>query len=392
MGTITVKASGESATLEVADSPTQGPVSVTTARDPRLGVPASANLVVWKPEWTNLQQAFLTLAANDVLVLPERDTPYLLDASKGFLASGAASITDHGALFQGPMWLSLSRAKRGLVGLGPGARIEIAAGHRILGPQIPDSQGVPGAGRIVTFLPGGQAPKELVGCAEKMIECTTPGAYFGNFTIVAKNMGGVAYNMIALSGPADDALVERITAIDQQGFSAVPNGESGVVSSMGDRTTIRRMVIEDSGSSPIMLNSCTGTLLEDITTRRAKNGMVTLWKCHGANTFRRVRNEHNKGGGVNIEAPLSTFVLTWDTGAVLVDKPEGGYSSVHLKVGNGTSSIKLALRGVEFDRGPWPGTPSVQLYGSSAGGVQKTADITAVDLAGNPVALRFAGA
>jgi hypothetical protein len=200
----------------------------------------------------------------------------------------------------------------------------------------------------------------------------------------------VAYTMIALSSPSKDSLVERVGLIGAQGFSAVPNGEAGAVTSNADWTKIRNLIIEESGSSPIMLNNCTGSLIEDVTMRQAKVGMLTLWNCYGVHTLRRVRSEYGRGGGLNIEKCQPTFSLIWDGGAVFVDKAGGGYYATHAKIGNSSASIKLDIRRMEYDKGPWPGTFSVQLYGSPAG-VQSAADVAVSGLMGAPVPVRFAG-
>jgi len=114
---ITVTAAGETYTLlipSVPAVPTYGPRVISNVSE--LNPPAQFNYVTWR--WgltTPLQDVFKVLGANDVLVLPERPEPYLIDTSKGFRSGDG--IHD----------VAMTRCKAGIIGMGPGAVIDLKA-------------------------------------------------------------------------------------------------------------------------------------------------------------------------------------------------------------------------------------------------------------------------
>ncbi len=50
-----------------------------------LDAPADANYVYWPNGATSMEAVMASLSANDILVLPEREEPYLIDSSNGFI-------------------------------------------------------------------------------------------------------------------------------------------------------------------------------------------------------------------------------------------------------------------------------------------------------------------
>ncbi|TAH32389.1 hypothetical protein EYC59_05965 [Candidatus Saccharibacteria bacterium] len=92
-------ASGGQAVQFGSTDTTRGPISYPSLAAARaaLKTPANANYVMWNNAWPvnrDLEDIFaLELGDNDILVLPERTQPYVIDSSEGFRAAGVASVT-----------------------------------------------------------------------------------------------------------------------------------------------------------------------------------------------------------------------------------------------------------------------------------------------------------
>lgn len=405
----------------------KGPISypdLATARA-SLKTPANANYVVWNPAWPvnrDLEDVFATeLGINDILVLPERAQPYVIDSSEGFRAAGVASVTGRNG--QLPIvnryknirgartWFAMARARRGILGLGPNAVIEMSQSSWTQERQIQDKDSVQSDGWVS---PGrywintsGVQQNELIGCQEKVIECEADSGYFGNFSLRSRDLGGVAYSgIVATKG---SPIFERLNiTAGWRGFSGIPNGEAGGVCSGGSGYyTISKCILgtRDSsgtrvGTSPIMINSSQGGgLIEDTDASETFAGMLTIWNSSGKHTLRNVNTRFNSGPGINLEKLQAGFELEWIGGSNWSDyyggggktpKPadQGDKGRLHMGIYAEGGSAKITFRGVDFDTGPTPGAVNIQSYGATK---QKLADITRYDANGNELPVKVYG-
>ncbi len=397
--------------------PFRGPVSFPNLAAARaaLHTPADANYVIWDPAWPvnrDLEDVFNSLGANDILVLPERAQPYLVDSSEGFRAAGVQSVTGRNGqipitntykgLRSARTWFAMARSRRGILGLGPNARIELSNSSWTHERQIQDAGSVQEDGWVS---PGrywigtdGQQKHELVGCQEKIIESSRDGAYYGNFTLRGRDLGGIAYHGVTGAG----ATFERLDLTGGwRGFLGVPNGEAGAISSSGgDGYYIAKCIVGTrvgSGpriaSSPIMINTSSGGIIEDTDTHEAFEGMLTLWRCSGKHIFRNVHCRYNTGPGLNLELTQAGFELEWTGGSIFSDYQGGGgrtpkpadqgtKGKLHISLHSTGTSAKITLRNVDIDNGPTPGALNVQSYGTGTRDLQQVSDVKCYGLDG----------
>lgn len=386
-----------------------------------LNAPSDANYVMWDSNWPinrDIEDVFNSLGANDILVLPERPQPYIIDSSEGFRASGVQSVTGRNgqlpivSTYKGlrgaRTWFAMARARRGILGLGPNAQIQMSASSWTQEPQIEDKgsnmSGWISPGRYWTNT-SGVVQSELVGCQEKIIEAAYSKPYFGNFTLTGRDLGGVAYSGIAGSGT-----YERLNLTGAwHGFQAVPNGEAGAITTNGGTYSIIKCILgardasgNRTGSSPIMINASTGGSITDTDTGETSAGMLTLWNCSGLHTFTNVHCRFNYGPGLNLEQTLSGFQLVWNGGSIWSDYQGGGgkgpkpadqgtNGQLHINLHATGTSAKITLNGVDLDTGPAAGKLCMQAYGSETAGLQQISDINCYDKAGNAIPVKVYG-
>ncbi len=129
-------------------------------------IPADVTLVPWpsaSPGGASLNEVAATLNERELLVLPEATEPYLVDSSKGFQRFRADA--PWGETTEAELWDEMTRLPVGLVGMGPGTRLETsdelvqpgsaAQVRRWLFHQ--GDRGVPGAGLLRQS--GGHRPR-----------------------------------------------------------------------------------------------------------------------------------------------------------------------------------------------------------------------------------------
>ena len=406
--------------------PARGPIRFPDLASARaaLRAPADANYVTWNPAWPvdrDLEDVFATeLGPNDILVLPERTQPYIIDSSEGFRAAGVRSVTGRNGqlpivsrykgIRNARTWFAMARARRGILGLGPGARIEMSASSWRQERQIEDKGSVQEDGWVS---PGrfwvntnGQTMGELVGSQEKVIEAEHSAPYFGNFTMRTRDLGGVAYSGLTSGGTTQTFERLDLTAA-WRGFQGVPNGESGAIATGRGYYLISKTILgtRDAsgarvGSSPIMINSCTGGgRIEDVDASESRAGMLTIWNSSGKHVLSNVNTRFNYGPGLNLEKTQAGFELEWIGGSNWSDyygnggkspKPadQGNQGRLHVGLYAEGGSAKIKFVGVDFDNGPTPGAVNIQSYGNTK---QKLADITRTDAAGNPLPIKVYG-
>lgn len=386
-------------------TPKYGPVSFPTLAAARsaLNAPADAEYVYWPTgSKAMLEEVFMGMSDNQILVLPERDEPYEIDSADGFRAAGISWITGQGGKripvankYRGRTartWFAMARARRGIIGLGPGVVIRPSASAFRQERQI-----YPGAVADTGW--------SMVGAAQKLIETSTPNAYFGNFVMQGRDFGGVAYH--ALSSSKGAVYENLLLDAAHRGFARVPNGETGGISVVGpyliknvevncrDRSTGARV-----GSSPIMINSSAGGRMEHVYAHEPVTGGVTLWNCSGAHEAVDLRSEFGSHG-LNLEASRPGFSFTWAGGSCLVDYrhlgeypgltdgTSDGSTGLHLGVRSPYGSQKIVVKGVDIDRGPSSPALAVQIYGSGEARQQKPEDIARLGTDGSPLPVRL---
>lgn len=359
-----------------------------------LGAPADATYKVWDyPAGTMLEEVFMALPANTILVLPERNEPYLIDSADGFRAAGISWIAGKDGkqipikgTYRGKTarnWFGMTRTRRGIIGMGPGAVIELSPSTFTQEPQI---------------YPGHVTDKgnEMTGNAYKLIEVDEDNGFMANFTLRGRDLGGMAYNGIVFN----KAGVVRNVFLDaaNRGFSAAPNGETGAIAFNNSSYLVENVEIncrDKNGTrvstSPLMVNKSTGGVVKDSYFHDSYAGSATIWGSTGLHKFVNVRSEY-LGAGVNLEANVN-LTFSWEGGtnfiAYKTNTPSGdqnyrGNTGLHVNLRSPETSTKVSLKNVKLDAGPLPGSLSVQIFKATATAPQKqlNSDITFADDAG----------
>ncbi len=348
------------------------PVSYGSLAEARtaLNAPSDANYVMWNHDGQSLEQVFAGLGANDILVLPERAQPYPIDSSNGFMASGVSEITGPNGtrtpiVSNSRLWFSMCRARRGVIGLGPGAVIEPTNSGWTAPPQPRP---------LYWYNTAGQQQAELVGAQNKLMEAAHLNSFFANFTLKGRDFGGVAY--LGLSTPPDGANTVKRIHFDQcwRGFESVPNGETGGLELIRSNYTIENCLFEPHatyGSSPIMWNRTHGGVMKNVKVRKHMIGMITFWRCSGVNTFENVYTSGTRTA-INLEEEEAGFVLNWTGGEMLIEDNPNAW---HLNMNPSGGSQKITLRNLTASlNGYVPGKLCAQVY--TTANTQKRSDVT----------------
>jgi hypothetical protein len=383
----------------------RGPVSYANLAAARaaLHTPADANYVMWDPAWPinrDIEDVFaLELQDNDILVLPERTQPYIIDSSEGFRSSGVLSVNGryedlpiasrYKNLRPARTWFGMARARRGVLGLGPRAVIKMSDDTWTQEPQLKakgakmENNTYISPGRFWKNL-SGVVQSELVGCQEKVLDAQHDSPYFGNFTMKSRDMGGVAFHAVSI-GSGRNGIAERLELSGAwHGFLGIPNGEAGGITVRNnDNYLISKCILgtRDStgfrtGTSPIMINSTMGGgRIEDVYSTETFAGMLTLWNCGGKHVLSNV-NTRWTNPGVNAEKCQAGFELEWTGGSNWSNYNDNGgkpgkpadqglyRNGLHISLNSPGGSAKITVRGVDLDRGPVAGALNVQSWGS----------------------------
>lgn len=365
------------------------PRSYATLADARAGegAPSDANYVMWNNAWGNLETAFSILDTNDILVLPERAEPYLIDSSKGFMASNVKEVDGtnpstglkNGTRFpivsNSRLWFEMSRARRGILGMGPGAVIRPSSSSWTQGRQ-PILQNEPSNSRteLAYMLDGSTV--SLSGVQQKLIGCEHPSSFFANFVLQGRDFGGVAYNGLALQPPTGGNVKVKHIYFDGcwRGHQGVPNGESGGLTFLRGTYEIYGCDFRsEGGPSPIMWNRNEGGTVSYVRSSIPNYGMFTYFRSGGVNTWNNVYYDA-KQIGFNLEENVAGFELDWTTGTMMLNHPESN-NRFHLNINPSGGSIKARFHGVEFSpNGYTANRLSAHVY--TTAGVQKKADVT----------------
>lgn len=326
--------------------------------------PQNANYVNWNTLGVaTIDQAFAKLGFNDILVLPERSAPYEINSSHGFMR-------DSGHFY------SMTRAKRGLVGLGPGVIVQPSASSYSSGH--------------VSFGGGGNQ--------NRIMECYTTGGYFGNFEMRGRDFGGVQYDATVHGGAG--AAWERIYFNGaHRGYANLPDGETGAISANAganmaaynseidcrDPATGTRV-----GPSPLMWNNQSNVTVTDVYAHHSVAGMPTFWRCNGA-TVTRLRSEymgtgtgHTDGSCLNQEQCSGTFVFKDCTFLTGFANHLSVNSGDHFSIGAGPNRMTDTITNPTFDTGSGgAGKLTVALY--SEAGSASNVTVTATNASGGSI-------
>ncbi len=350
-----------------ASGSSRGPVSYSTLTEARtaLNAPADANYVMWTFGNQDIETVHASLGANDILVLPERPEPYEIDSSKGFMASGVTGVDGTGAdgkkdgsiepvISNSRLWFEMTRARRGIIGMGPGAVIQPSTSTWTRSAQ-PILQNEPSGQQFQTIYYANSTTGTMVGAAETLIGYAHSNAFFANFTLNGRTFGGVAYSSIKPTGGAITSSTFKNILFNEcwRSHEGVPNAETGCMTLNGGTYLIEDIDIVPptdsvSGGSCIMWNNNTGGIVRNVQAAVTNlpsglGGMWTFWRCGGVNTFENVYIRARKVG-VNMEESNAGFELNWTGGQITLDHPT---SKFHL-VGNPTGGPpKVALTGVD---------------------------------------------
>lgn len=412
-----------SAALSTPPVADRGPVSfpsVAAAQASLSYLPTDANFVTWDSSWPvdrDLEDVLATLGANDILVLPERAEPYLVDSSEGFRAAGVGWVQGRNGLlpvankYKGGRaartWFAMARARRGILGLGPGAVIETTASSWTMEPQIEDlgsvqPDGWTSIGRF-WYDTAGTKKSELVGCQEKVLESDHARPYWGNFTMRGRDFGGIAYSAIVPYGATLNTFERLNLSGAWRGFLDVPNGESGAIGLAGQYLISRCVVGTRNtsgvrvGSSPIMINSSSGGRVEHVYAGESRTGMATIWNSSGVHEWENVDLRWNQGPSLNLEKCQSGFTFRMIGGSLYSDyqgnggksgrpSDQGNGGKLHITLNAQVGSPVITLTGVDIDLGPDAGKLCIQGWGGSTA---TAGTITATNPAGQPIAVRL---
>lgn len=390
-----------------------GPVRFTSlaAALAGLNTPQNWNYIMWPGNVSAgraadpnlmIEEVMISLGASDVLVLPERynpdltPKPYQVYSADGFRAPGVTKVTNKG--IDSPIvqtylgigsrsWFGMTRTRAGILGLGPDVIVEPAP-SAFTRPQQgrPDD---PVLGVTSTYTTTGGATVTINGCAEKVIEVETAGAYIGNFKFRSLyDFGTLAYNGITSN------LSVTYENLDfncgSRSFNTQPNGEASALGCNGSYKILNCAVeTRDAGGvtkslSSIMMNSApTGGIMSNVYIPHAFG--PTWWNCSGTHT---VTALSSLGGGINLEAPLAGFVFNWTDGAL----DSGVGKVIHVQVRSNHGSQLVTLRNVTITGGDV--LPSMRCQAWTAGAdptLQLRADVKRLATDGTPLGIVFNG-
>lgn len=348
-----------------------------------LGAPAGANYVMWTFGNADLETVFATqLSDNDILVLPERDDPYLIDSSNGFMAGGVAEVDGVGAnglkngsrypiVSNSRNWFSMARARRGIIGLGPNVVIQPSVSSWTQG-RWPVLQNEPAGQQFQKRYMADGSSADMVGAQCKLIDCESANPFFANFTLRGRDFGGVQYNGLVMTGSTFKTVKRIYFDGCWRGNEGVPNGETGGLS-LGQGTYLIEHCdfASNAGPSPIMWNRTQGGTTRHVRSSRPNYGMFTFWRAGKTNVFENVWLDCNRTA-MNLEENDGDFALAWTGGKMLLDSPS---SKFHFAINPSGGSIKISLTDVECSPNGWtPDTVSVNVY--TTAGVQRRSDVT----------------
>jgi hypothetical protein len=328
----------------------------------------NSQLVMWpgaNPDAAFFDDIVKTMADTEILILPEATRPdgtpwkYQIDSAPGFRR--AANIN---------YYYSMSRYKKGVIGLGPNVLLDTSVSS-FTAPAQPKPVANGGTG---FFDPVDGVEK--VGCQHKILETTVTKSIFANLCMVGRSFGGIAYSAVAMSkggGIMQNVYMKGAS----RGFQNSPNGESGGVSirsgssETGDRSgTLINCEIDSRdatgarvGTSPFMFNNNVGVTAIDVYAHHARAGMPTCWSVDGPINYTRVRSEYNGSSGSGQNGHSMNFELC--TGVAEVNDcdlicnylantnpNEASNTGMHIGGGSDVARLLLNVRNTRIDKGP----------------------------------------
>lgn len=346
--------------------------------DPELAIPAGVNLVMWKPEWTNILQAYKATTSNDILVFNET---IKVDASRGFMASGVAQVdgpngTRTPVVGSENLWFEMTRIRRGLIGMSPKAKIEVINTDKWSAPKQPVPQ-------YTYKADGTRGDRPLSGVQNSIIGAWQANSIVANFTMLpVTGLGEVSFHAIKFVNESRSVTsTPRVRRVILQGswrgHAGVPNGETAGLMFKDCKYDVAGVTLDPQGrgSSPIMWNGVEGGLpandggkLVDVWMGTPSYGMPTYWYSGGVHTWTNVEVNGNDVA-MNLEQTAPGFSLTITGGKLSL--PLGRY---HVNGNPKNGSWKINITGCQIIGGVTAGALNVHNYSPTA--VQKRSDIT----------------
>lgn len=371
----------------LTDDSTFRPVSypdLATARR-ELDAPTDANYVMWPAQGKDLWSVMKTLGPNDILVLPERDEPYWIDTSRGFMASGSDAVTGPDGVSWFPieqepgLFFEMCRVKRGILGLGPRAVVALSESSWTYGGRQPAT------GKFYRRRTDGTTAL-ISNAGFGVLGCQTPNSFFANFTAQGKDFDGAAYAFLGISSQGNDnshATVKRIH-FDRaaRGFLNQPHGESGALSFLNGTYTVENCDFNNEGSSsPIMWNRNVGGVARNVRSSEPDIGMWTFWKCGGVNLIENCWIDGYKVS-FNLEQNgaegIGAFDLDVVGGRLTVDSAVVG-TRAHFNIFPSVEApTRITVTDTETSPNAYtPGRTVLAVWGSSPDGTMKLSDVAA---------------
>lgn len=342
---------------------------------------------------TTLEEMFLSMLDGQVLVLRERAAPYYIDSADGFRTAGVVSVTNNGVVtpivstYKGRgarTWFAMTRARRGIIGLGPGVTVRPKPSAFRRPQQARPAQS--------TYQTADGVSHTITGAQEKFIEidgkAANNNAMFANFKLRGDDFGQLAYHGFGAINSI--ALLQMDIKGAWQGFDVSPNGEAAAISvgpGSGFYTFVNVNVDGRNdngtpvGSSALMANGCPGGYVSTVWVHDVRMGGPALYQNSGTHLW-----EDYTGPGWNLEANRAGF--TFEANRCLL--PVG-----QLRIGNIRSpfgSQKITARDVSV---PGQTPPDKQLFSVWSSGseprTQLAADVKSFDGSGNPRSITIGG-
>ncbi len=359
------------------------PQSFATLTEARtvLGAPAGANYVMWTFGNTDLETVFANnLGENDILVLPEREDPYLINSSNGFMAGGVAEVDGVGAnglkdgsrypIVSNPRnWFSMCRARRGVIGLGPDVVIQPSQSSWSQG-RWPILQNEPAGQQFQKRYMTDGSSADMVGAQCILMACESANPFFANFTMRSRDFGGVPYGALGMNGSTLKTVKRVHFDHCWHAIAGVPNGETGALGFNSGTYLIENCdLVSTNTSSPVMWNRTQGGTVRNV--RSNRYGMWTFWRAGKNNVFENVWiNAY--GTGINLEENDGDFALNWNGGKLIL---ESSGNKFHFGINPSGGSIKVNLTDVECSPNGWtPNTVGMNVYTTM--GVQRRSDVS----------------
>ena len=271
------------------------------------------------------------------------------------------------------LWFEMTRARRGIIGLGPGAVVAPSPSSFSQQAQPILENQVEGNRFQTAYFTSG-ATQNLNGAQTTLIGYDHARPFFANFRMTSRSFGGVSYSSLKRTGGTGQHDTFKRLFLDGswRAHAGVPNGECGGISMNRGTYLIENCdLVSVNGGSPIMWNNNGGGNVRNVRSTRPDIGMWTFWRCGGTNIFENCYVA-SRQTGINIEENLAGFELDWTEGSFTL---EYSGNKFHFSINPAGGAPKIALHGVDVSRNAYTSNAmTANIYTTS--GVAKRSWIT----------------